>query len=122
MRRPFPTLLALGLLLCAPLAALAFGLDDVARQAEQLAKKPYVAPVSQVPEYLTSLDYAHYREIRFRPEQALWRKEGLPFQLQFFHPGHHYTRPVRIHLIEQGRARPLPFRPEDFDYGSLPFE
>ncbi|MGC8853487.1 MAG: glucan biosynthesis protein [Halothiobacillaceae bacterium] len=122
MRRSFPTLLALGLLLCAPLAASAFGLDDVSRQAEQLAKKPYAAPATLVPEYLASLDYAHYREIRFRPEQAVWRKEGLPFQLQFFHPGHHYTRPVRIHLIEQNRVRSLPFRPEAFDYGSLPFE
>lgn len=121
MRRPFTSLLALGLLLCAPIAATAFGLDDVARQAEQLAKKPHVAPPASVPEYLASLDYAHYREIRFQPEQALWRKEGLPFQLQFFHPGHHYTRPVRIHLIERGRAHPLPFQPEAFDYGSLPF-
>lgn len=123
MRRLPPLSLALSLvLLCIPSVLYAFGFEDLARQAEQLAKKPYVAPSQALPAYLRELDYAHYREIRFRPEQALWRKEGLPFQLQFFHPGHYYTQPVRIHILEQGRARPLPFRPEAFSYGSLPFE
>lgn len=122
MRRPFTTLLVLGLLLSSPLTVSAFDLNDVARQAEQLAGKPHVPAASNVPEFLANLDYAHYREIRFLPEQALWLKDGLPFQMQFFHPGHHYTRPVRIHLIEKGKARRLAFQSEAFDYGSLPFK
>ncbi len=122
MRHPLAVLLTLGLLFATPLSASAFGLDDVARQAEQLANKPHVPAASSVPEFLASLDYAHYREIRFLPEQALWRKDGLPFQLQFFHPGHLYTRPVNIHLIDNGKTRRLAFQPEAFDYGSLPFK
>ncbi|MEW6765307.1 MAG: glucan biosynthesis protein G [Pseudomonadota bacterium] len=121
MRRVVSALVFLGLLLGSSVPAHAFNLDDVARQAEQLAKKPYLPPAIVLPEFLVNLDYAHYREIRYRPEQALWRKEGLPFQVQFFHPGHHYTRPVRIHVIEQGKARRLDFKPDAFDYGSLPF-
>lgn len=121
MRRIASILVFLGLLAGSPLSAFAFNLNDVIRQAEQLAKKPHAQPAVTLPEFLTQLDYAHYREIRFRPEQALWRKENLPFQVQFFHPGHHYTRPVRIHVIEQGKARRLDFKPDAFDYGSLPF-
>ncbi|MEW6446084.1 MAG: glucan biosynthesis protein G [Pseudomonadota bacterium] len=121
MRRVLSVLLGSALLIGGPVPALAFDFDDLARQAEQLARKPYAAADVVLPEYLTKLDYAHYREIRFRPELALWRKEGLPFQVQFFHPGHHYTRPVRIHVIDQGRSRKLDFKSENFDYGSLPF-
>lgn len=123
MRRSITALLMLlGVGLALPPAAQAFDLEDVARQAEQRAKKPHAPPASNVPDFLASLDYAHYREIRFLPEHALWRKDGLPFQLQFFHPGHHYTHPVNIHLIEQGKARRLDFPQDAFDYGSLPFK
>ena len=39
------------------------------------------------PAELAALTYDQYRDIRFRPDHALWRSESLPFELMFFHLG-----------------------------------
>ena len=41
---------------------------------------------------------------------------GLPFQMQLFHLGGLFNEPVTIHLIEDGRVKPLPFDPSLFRY------
>ncbi|HOX18731.1 MAG TPA: glucan biosynthesis protein, partial [Spirochaetales bacterium] len=38
-----------------------------------------------VPAELEALGYDNYRDIRFRPDRAIWRAEGRPFDLMFFH-------------------------------------
>ena len=53
-----------------------------------------------MPAALRDLDYDAYRDIRFRPEKALWRAEKLPFELMFFHQGRTVPEPVRINVIE----------------------
>jgi periplasmic glucans biosynthesis protein len=108
----------LALLLAAALpAALAFGLDDVATRASSLAARPYKAPVIDMPTQLRELDYDAYRDIRFRPEKALWHAEKLPFELMFFHQGRAVPEPVRINVIEPAGERLVPFDPGLFDYG-----
>ncbi|MGF2509301.1 glucan biosynthesis protein, partial [Ralstonia pseudosolanacearum] len=63
--------LAVGLLaLASAQAALAFGLNDVAARAKQLAAKPYQAPPDTLPHELRELRYDQYREIRFKSDQA----------------------------------------------------
>lgn len=64
-----------------------FNANAVRQQAQELARKPYKAPDQSLPDQFKNVDYDAYRTIRFRPEQALWRSEKLPFQLQFFHRG-----------------------------------
>lgn len=111
-------LLVFGLaVLCAWDARAAFGFDDVAARARQLAAQPYAAPVARLPDELKNLDYDGYRDIRFNPERALWRKEGLPFEVAFFHLGKFQTLPVRIHEVTPQGVRDLPFDRRDFDYG-----
>ena len=112
------------LLVCAALVlgegggAYAFDLDDVALQARQLATKPYRVQPSTLPADLKALSYDQYRDIRFKPEQALWRKDKLPYELMFFHLGKFQTQPLQINEIdEQGKVRHLGFRRDDFDYG-----
>ena len=51
-----------------------------------------------MPAALRDLDYDAYRDIRFRPEKALWRAEKLPFELMFFHQGRAVPEPVRINV------------------------
>jgi glucans biosynthesis protein len=48
-------------------AAAAFGLDDVATLAKDLAAKPYKAPADRLPQELRDLDYDALRDIRFKP-------------------------------------------------------
>jgi len=98
-------------------AAWAFGFDDVASRASGLAERPYKPPVVNLPAELRDLDYDAYRDIRFRPEKALWRAEKLPFELMFFLQGRLVTEPVRINVIEPSGQHTVEFDPELFDYG-----
>lgn len=97
--------------------ARAFGFDDVAARARQLATRPYAVPVAKLPAELKALDYDGYRDIRFNPQRALWRKEGLPFEVAFFHLGKFQTLPVAINEVTPQGVRHIPFDRADFDYG-----
>jgi glucans biosynthesis protein len=111
-------LLAGAALLAGADGARAFDLDGLTERARQLAAAPYRAPARPLPDELGALSYDQYRDIRFRPERALWRAEGLPFEAMFFHLGKYQTEPVRIHEIARdGSVRPLGFDRADFDYG-----
>jgi periplasmic glucans biosynthesis protein len=111
------TLLLTGALLCAAPQTFAFGLEDVTQRARALAQKPYAPPDEKLPKALAELNYDQYRDIRFKPAQALWKRDELPFEVQFFHPGFFYKQPVRIHVIDRQGVRDLQFRPDWFDYG-----
>jgi periplasmic glucans biosynthesis protein len=103
-------------------AADSFSYQNVLDKARQLAAQPYQSASGQVPDFLLKLDYDAWRDIRFRPEQALWRKEKLPFQVQFFHPGLYYDRPVKINIIDFGNVKPVSFTRDMFDYGKNSFK
>ena len=94
----------------------AFGFDEVARRAAELAGRAYRAPAA-LPKALQELGYDQYRDIRFKPAKAIWRGTNLPFELQMFHPGLHYDQPVRISEIAGVTAHEIRFDPELFDYG-----
>ena len=111
----------LGLLFTAlwlPAAAQAFGFNDVALRAKQLAAEPYHRPEGKLPKDLQDLDYDEYRDIRFKPDQAHWHADKLPFELQFFHQGLYYDRPVKISEINAGVVHEIKFNPDEFDYGA----
>jgi glucans biosynthesis protein len=96
----------------------AFDLGDVISQAQQIARQPYQAKKSTLPAELKALSYDQYRDIRFKPELALWRKDKLPFELMFYHVGRSHTEPVQINEIdEQGKLKHVAFDRNDFDYG-----
>jgi periplasmic glucans biosynthesis protein len=109
-------------LLVAP-AVRAFDLDDVAEKAAELAKQPYQDRQKKVPEWMLvgSMTYDQWRDIRFRPDQSLWRDKDLPFQVQFFHPGLYYDHTVQVNVVDAAGAHPVPFSPERFDYGKNDF-
>jgi glucans biosynthesis protein len=114
------------LLVCALLAgggaAAAFEMQDVVAKAQQLAKASYQDQQGQVPDWLTKITYDQWRTIRFRPEDALWREQHLPFQVQFFHPGLYYNRVVAINVVDpNGSVHPVQFSPSQFDYGHSDF-
>lgn len=97
--------------------AWAFDFDDVAQRAQALAGDPYKKPDQNLPRELTDLSYDQYRDIRYKPDKALWRNNKLPFEIQFFHPGLYYNQPVKINLISASGVSTRPFSPDQFDYG-----
>ena len=69
----FSFLLLLSAATAVPSHVLAFGLDDVAARAAKLAASPYQKPSATLPKVIKALDYDSFRDIRFRPERAMWR-------------------------------------------------
>jgi glucans biosynthesis protein len=88
--------------------------------ARDLAQKPYKAPDNKLPDVLKDLTYDRYRMIRFKPDQAIWRAEGLPFQLQFFHRGFYYANRVDMFEVKDGLASRIVYSPNMFSFGDQP--
>ncbi len=93
--------------------------DLVRERARELAVRRYQAPTATLPPAFAQLSYDQYRDIRYRRERAWWRDAGLPFQVQFFHPGFLYTSPITVHEVAGGRVETVRFSPDLFEYGSL---
>ena len=115
--RAFVTLLIAGL--AATLTAATAEKFDYARlqaRAQELARKPHAPPKGEVPEWLRALTYDQLRLIEFGGANSLWRREELPFQVQYLHPGFLFDRMVHLHEVKGGVASPIPFRREYFNY------
>ena len=110
-------LLVLAVLVLFVAEAQAFGLEDVASRAATLAAASYQKGGGALPGDVKGLNYDQHRDIRFRPERALWRNTKLPFEIMFFHPGWVYEDVVAIHEITPEGIRDVKFDPEAFDYG-----
>jgi glucans biosynthesis protein len=98
-----------------------FRYQNLVDRASKLSEESYEPP-RNVPDFLLNITYDAWRDIRFDPPQALWKKENLPFTVQFFHPGFYYNYPVKIHTIESGRVTEVPFSPDLFTYGRNDFK
>ena len=95
---------------------------DVHHQAVDLANRPYEDTEDILPQTLRDLSYDQYRVIRFRPEKALWRSEGLPFEVQFFQRASLAFMPssldkVVINIVDKGRVVRVPYSSDMFDFG-----
>ncbi len=105
-------------LLARPAAAepAAFSFDALTDRMRELAAAPHDPGKAELPEALSGLSYDQHRAIRFRPEHALWRGENSNFQVQAFHPGWLFDRPVRLFAVENGTAHELHFSSANFEY------
>ena len=91
--------------------------DDVAEQAQLQARQPYRSSSRKAPAELQALNYDQYRDIRFRPDRALWRSGQSAVRADVLSPR---QVPERAGAHQRGHAaghaaRPLPAG--DFDYG-----
>lgn len=120
LRKAFSRVIqGLALLACAT-SAHAFGFEEVAALAAERAARPYAQPPAPPnSDWLARLSYDEYRSIRYRPDAALGRAEGLPFQWQFFHVGRGHQRVLRLFELRDGRPVPLGVPRQAFDYGTL---
>jgi len=98
-----------------------FTFENVIAYAQKLATEPFILPNDEVPDFLLKLDYNSWRDIRFKPENALWRKDKLFFTVQFFHPGFYYNRIVKINVVDSSGVKPVIFSRDLFNYGKNKF-
>jgi glucans biosynthesis protein len=94
-----------------------FGYDDVVRRAKDIASLPFDQTPAQLPQPIGNLDFDAWRDIRFRPDKAFFQSSGTLFQLQLFHLGFNFKRPVVVNLVRDGMPAPIPYSASLFDFG-----
>ena len=94
----------------------AFGFDDVDARAKALADAAFQDAGSNLPGPLQHLDHDRYASIRFKPEAARWRAAKLPFELDLFHEGWLFDRPVKLNEITPKGISEIAFDAHAFDY------
>lgn len=104
-------------LLAGATSAQGFDFESVTRLARDSANQPYRAVSDKLPADLAKLNYDQVRDIRWRPDRALWRADKLPFEAMFFHLGLYQTEPVLINEVTPQGARHIGYSRADFDYG-----
>lgn len=107
--------------LAATAPANSFSLSNVEKLAASLAKEPYQASDSHLPEDLANLDYDHYNDIHYKTDKNIWKNDDVPFELQLFHRGYLFKDKVLINIIDHGKVTPLAYSPDLFDFGKNKF-
>jgi glucans biosynthesis protein len=115
--------LMLAAVMLSPLGAAASGFDfqQVVDKARELAAQPYKAP-PVIPRFMRELTYDQYQDIRFDPEQSLWRESDSRFQVMFFSAGLFYTHPVAINVIDAEGVHAVPYRKSWFSFADAELE
>ena len=98
-----------------PASSLAFAFEDVVARAQQLAARPYQAPI-ETPGFMREIGYDQYRGIRYQARHNLWRDAHSRFQVSPVMPGGVYARMVAINEVTGSNVRRLQFRKEHFTF------
>lgn len=99
-----------------------FGLEDVVAKAKSLADAPYVAPVSNLPDVFSKMQFADYQKMQPKRDRFAWMEYKTPFKLAFYHQGMQFNTPVRISEIVDGAAHEIPYDAGRFDFADLHFD
>ncbi|WP_317986179.1 glucan biosynthesis protein G [Celerinatantimonas diazotrophica] len=97
----------------------AFGLSNVTAKAQKLAAEPYHPPQNNLSPTFKKLQFADYQQIKFKTSHELWKAANLPFKLAFYHQGMQFDSPVNIYQIDQQNVTQIPYRADDFTFGSV---
>ncbi len=96
----------------------AFSFDDLVTEVKTSAAKPFTADsLPGLPAGLDQLTADQYHAIQYKPERAIWHGMDCEFEMQAFHPGWLYNKPVEIYEVVDGQAHELQFSSDDFQYG-----
>jgi len=98
-----------------------FGFDEVDKLAQQRALAKYVAPPNALPPQLKNLTPQQEDAIFWKDTYRLWRKKGLPFQVDFYHISKDFPNGPQINTIDRKGAHPLAYSPTFFNFGGLTF-
>ena len=91
-----------------------FSHQTVIDKARALAENDYT-PRPTVPEDWINLTYDQYRKIWFRNADALWSDTDRSYNVDFFHPGLYFPRPIQVNTVEDGQTERFPFDYDLFD-------
>ena len=94
-----------------------FSFEELIARAKDLVAEPFEEPVIRHADILETIDYDAFQQIVYRRELGLGEGTNVNFPAQLFHLGRYFKAPVRIHWLEQGRAREVRYTPDYFTFG-----
>ncbi|MBI4556619.1 MAG: glucan biosynthesis protein [Candidatus Hydrogenedentes bacterium] len=95
-----------------------FSFEKLVERASERATRPFVRPFEPSVSLENQLNYDDYRAIRYDRQKAVWRGES-PFELQFYHSGYLFPRPVEVILVEEGHVPTVRYDETLFTYKTL---
>ena len=96
-----------------------FTASYVDQLAAEMAAKPFTARPADLPDQWANLGYDQYRDVRFRPERAIWRGQGRNFEVHLLPSGWLFKQPVDIFVVDGGRFQPVHPDNSLFEFGPL---
>ena len=103
-----------------PAAGAPFSDETVPDLARALGRQAYAAQrTDDLPEALRNLSREQYAAIRTAPGAAIWSDAGLDFAIEPLHRGSAFTDRVALHLVEDGKVRPLAYARDRFDANGI---
>lgn len=92
--------------------------SQVVRNVEQMAREGLLTANLALPKKWRDLTPEEYKEIEWKDELTLWRKAGLPFQVQFVHPGPKFEQQVQMFEISKDDTmHPVRYSSAAFEFG-----
>lgn len=96
-----------------------FSRSTVTELARTLSGSPFVPPTQGLPSSIANLSYDQYQAIYFRPEEAVWAKDDLPFRMQLFHRGFYFKDKIEVATVGDGQAHHLAYSPGMYAPGKI---
>ncbi len=119
------TILALVLTLRADKTQHHFAFAEVDQMAQARAAAKYVAPPDVLPPQLKKLTPDQDAGIFSKINARLWKKKGLPFQVDFYHQLNSNPQPhiaPEINTVDRKGSHPLPYSTTFFNFNNLHFD
>ena len=91
----------------------------VIEAARLLSKRPFVPPVTALPDPFNGLNADSYGAIRHRPERLIWSDENRGLVIEPLHRGFVYATPVAISLVEDNLVKRVVYDQNRFSFGRL---
>jgi glucans biosynthesis protein len=96
-----------------------FAPENVLNMARGLAKSPFKAPRSTLPDPFNNLTFEQYTSIRRIPGSAIWGDAHGGFALEPLNRGFIFATPMELNLVEGGQSQRVLYDRNLYDFGKL---
>lgn len=96
-----------------------FDAARIADLARILAKRPFVAVATDLPDPFASLTYEQYVGIRAQAAAIIWNGDNRGFAIEPLHRGFLFSNAVSLYVVEDDIVRRLTYDRAQFDFGRL---
>jgi len=99
-----------------------FNFTKIQEDAAALANQPFVPLPDALPPQLKKLTADQERGLFWNDKYRLWKKKGLPFQIDFFPVSNEFPNALQINTVDYRGAHPLAASSSFFSHPNLTFD